>query len=266
MRLLLSLVLVALLSACGGPSHSMDLWEGSTLNKAKKRGKLIIATEAAFRPFEYIDENGEIAGFDIDLGRIIAKEMEIDVEFKNVHWDSIMPSLLTRKADLIISGMTATPLRALRVSYSDPYYHTIICWLVSAKKAPGVKGLTDLDKPGRIIAVKQGTTGDIVAGKRCANAEIKRFDDDTSAALEVALGRADALLFDLRAVQNHHKTHAKATYVVREAVSVEPYAIACRKGDPDTVAWLNLLLHHMRRDGRLEELYAKYDLENVDPR
>jgi polar amino acid transport system substrate-binding protein len=263
-RLLASWALLAALVSCGRPQGTSGLWASSTLKQAKDRGKLVVALEAAFKPFEYIDESGELAGFDVDLARIIGKEMEIPVEFKNVHWDGIIPSLLEHKADLIISGMTATPLRALRVSYSAPYFHTIICWLVSKQRAPGVKGLVDLDAPGRVIAVKQGTTGDIVAGKRCPNAEIRRFDDDASAALEVALGRADALLFDLRAVQNHHRAHPDTTYLVREAVSVEPYAIACRKGDPDTVAWLDLLLHHMRRDGRLEDLYAKYDLENVE--
>jgi polar amino acid transport system substrate-binding protein len=182
-----------------------------------------------------------------------------------VNWDGIMPSLLTRRADLIISGMTATPERALRVSYSDPYFHTITCFLVSKKRAPDVKGLADLNQPGRVITVKTGTTGHAAALKRLPQAEIKAFEQENDAALEVAFGRADAMLYDLRAVQNHHKQHADTTYVLREPVSIEPYAVACRKGDPDTVAWLNLLIHHMRRDGRLKELYAKYALENVEP-
>ena len=266
MRAALSVVLVTLLllSGCGGPSASSNLWESSTINEAKARGKLVIAMEAEFRPFEYIDDSGELVGFDVDFGRIIGQEMKVPVEFVNVKWDSIMPSLLTRKADLIISGMTATPERALRVSYSDPYFHTITCLLVSTQRAPGVKGIADLNAPGRVVVCKQGTTGHIAAEKRCPKAKIVSYGAEADAALEVAVGRADAFLYDLRAIENHHAQHPDTTYVVRVPVSVEPYAIACRKGDPDTVAWLNLLIHHMRRDGRLEELYAKYGLKNVE--
>ena len=259
-----SLVGLILLAACG-QRGSGDLWQDSTLKVAKDRGKIIVGLEAKFRPFEYIDENGQLAGFDVDLARIIAEEMQISVEFMDADFNSMIPSLLTRKVDLVISGMTATPLRALKVSYSEPYFHTIICWLVSKKRAPDVKGLADLNAKGRVIAVKLSTTGDITATRRCPDAEIKRFTEDADAALDVSLGRADALLFDLRAIENHHAKHKDTTYVIKEAVSIEPYAIACRKGEPDTTAWLNLLLHHMRRDGRLKELYDRYNLENVEP-
>jgi len=266
MRLVISLCLSALvfLAACGGPSQSASLWKNSTISQAKERGKLIVALEAEFEPFEYIDKTGTLVGFDVDLARILAAEMDIAVEFMNVDFDGIIDSLLSKKCDLIISGMTATPRRALRVSYSDPYFHTITCLLVSKKRAPDLKGIADLNQPGRIVAVKQSTTGHNAANARCPKAEIVSYGKETDAALEVAFGRADAFLYDLRAVQNHHAKHPDTTFILREPVSVEPYAIACRKGDPDTVAWLNLVLHHLTRDGRLEELYAKYGLENVE--
>jgi len=263
-RVVVALLLAVLLGACGGPSRSSNLWQGSTLSKAKERGRLIIGLEAKFKPFEYIDENGDLVGFDVDLGRILGAEMDIPVEFMNVSWDSIIGSLLTKKCDLIISGMTATPKRALRVSYSDPYFHTITCLLVSKKRAADIKGIADLNQPGRIVVVKQDTTGHIAAKARCANAKIVSFPEEDLAALEVHNGRADAFLYDLRAVLNHHGKYEATTFVLRAPVTVEPYAIACRKGDPDTVSWLNLVLHHLKRDGRLEELYAKYELENVE--
>lgn len=262
LSLLLSLFL--LLSACGQPTGSLGLWKSSTISQAKERGKLIVALEAEFEPFEYIDKNGELVGFDVDLARILAAEMEIDIEFMNVSWDSIIPSLLTKKCDLILSGMTATPRRALRVSYSNPYFHTITCLLVSKARGADIKGIADLNDPNRIVVVKQDTTGHNAAKVRCPKAQIVSYGKEADAALEVALGRADAFLYDLRSVQNHHAKHADTTFLLEEAVSVEPYAIACRKGDPDTVAWLNLVLHHLKRDGRLKELYAKYGLENVE--
>jgi polar amino acid transport system substrate-binding protein len=261
------LVLSALalgLVACGGPSQTTELWKASTIHKVTERGRLIVALEPEFNPFEYVDESGTLVGFDVDLAHILAAEMKVDVEFMRVKFESIMATVLTGKADLIMSGMTATPERALKLSYSDPYFHTVTCLLVSKKRASDVKGVADLNQEGRIVAVKQGTTGDTAAHKRCPKAKIVSYPTENAAALEVAQGRADAFLYDLRSIENHQAQHAGSTFTILTPVTVEPYAIAFRKGDPDTQAWLNLVLRQLRLDGRLKDLYAKYDLRNVD--
>jgi len=259
---LLVLLALCFFAACGNP-QSGDIWEGSAINKAKQRGVLRVAMEPEFPPFEFM-EGSTVKGFDVDLARLLASEIDIEVEFVMVAWDSIIPALESGRADLIISGMTATPLRAMRVNYSDPYFHTATCLLVSNERAPDVKSITDLDKPGRKVMVKLGTTGETAAKKRCPNAEIKPLKKEVDAANEVAMGRADAFLFDRRNIEDLHARFPDTTRMLLAPVSIEPYAIACPKGDPETVAWLNLALHHMRRDGRLEALYAKYKLEDAD--
>jgi polar amino acid transport system substrate-binding protein len=180
----------------------------------------------------------------------------------HVDWDSIIPTLIGAKADLIISGMTATPERALTVSYTDPYFHTATILLVSKTRAPDVKSIRDLDHEGRVIAVKLGTTGHFAAEKHCSRAKIVPVKTENDAANEVVLGRADAFLYDRWSIRNHHRNHPDETFVIDTPVSVEPYAIACRKGDPESLAWLDLVLRTMRLDGRLQELYAKYGLED----
>lgn len=262
-RLLLALGGVLALAACGAPPGGLDLWKSSTIRQAKERGRLIVALEPEFRPFEYIDEGGNLVGFDVDLCEILRQELNVErVEFLRVNFDVIISTLLSGEADLIVSGMTALPERALRVSYSDPYFHTVTCLLVSRERAADVRSVADLDRPERVVAVKQGTTGEIAARKRCPRARLVSFPTENAAALEVASGRADAFLYDKKSVEQHHARHPDTTFLILDPVTVEPYAIACRKGDPDTVAWLNLVLHHLRRDGRLEELYAKHGLED----
>ena len=200
---------------------------------------------------------------DDPFASLIAREMEVDVEFMDVAWDSIIPTLVTGKADLIMSGMTATPMRALSVSYSDPYFHTVTCLLVSRRKAPDLKGLADLNAPGRVVVVKEGTTGHFAAQRKCKEAKIVSVKTENDAANEVVLGRADAFLYDLWSIRNHNRNHPDTTFVITTPVSREPYAIACRKGDPETLTWLNLVLRTFRLDGRLQELYDKYGLEDV---
>lgn len=257
--LLLGLILPA---ACAEPGAT-DLWSSSTINRAKQRGRIRVAMEPKFPPFESI-KGGELVGFDVDLARTLAEEAEIEVEFVQVDWKGIISTLESDRCDMIISGMTATPLRALRVSYSDPYFHTITCLLVSKERASDVKVLEDLNQPGRRVVVKTGTTGHNAAKRYLSKAEIVPLDDEVDAANEVGNGRADAFLYDKKQILIYGEKHKEKTFTLLDPVSVEPYCIAVRKGDPDTVAWLNLVLHHMRRDGRLEKLYAKYGLENAD--
>lgn len=264
LRLVPTLLLVLLLSACGNPGTT-DLWGSSTINKAKERGRLRIAMEPKFPPFESI-KGGELVGFDVDLGRILAAEAEIEVEFLQVDFDGIIGMLESDRCDLIISGMTATPLRALRVSYSDPYFLTVTCLLVSKERASDVKSVEDLNRPGRKIAVKTGTTGYTAAKVYCPKAELLVLDEEVDAANEVANGRADAFIYDRLQIEMYGKKHEGKTFTILDQISVEPYAIACRKGDPDTLNWLNLVLKNLRRDGRMEQLYAKWGLESGEER
>lgn len=247
------------LSACGQNADTPEL-----LAEIKARGTLRVATEPTFRPFETVDANGELVGFDIDLARALAKDLGVEVEFVTVDWNSIIPTLIAKKADLIMSGMTITEERKRTVDYSDPYFHTVTSLLVSSKKAPGVEAVADLDDAARKIVVKEGTTGHFAAEKTFPNAKIVAVATENDAAREVELGRADAFLYDLWSIRKHNRNHPDATYVIAKAVTKEPYGIALRKGNDEARAWLNRTLEAMRSDGRLQELYDKYGLENAD--
>lgn len=254
-------LLALLLVACGQQGGaSGDLWKRSAIHAAKERGTLRVATEPEFPPFEYI-KDGEIVGFDVDLANIIAEHLGVKLELRRTKWDAIIPTLLSGDVDLIISGMTATPERALKVSYTDPYFLTQLNLLVSKTRAAEAQGVADLDKEGRIIAVKLGTTGDITAKRVFKQATVRQFQTQNLAALEVAQGTADAFVYDLAAVRAQHAKHEATTFVIETPISQEPYAIACRKGDPETLAWLNLVLRTLRLDGRMKELYDKHGLE-----
>jgi polar amino acid transport system substrate-binding protein len=261
-----TLVVVAVvLAGCGERPEATDLWEISAIRKAKERGELVVATEPEFPPFESLDASGEIVGFDVDLAREIGKELGVKVRFLKVAFESIVAEVQQGNADLIISGRTTTAERALGESYSDPYFETVTCLLLSKSRASDVKTVQDLDRKGRIVAVKISTTGETAAGKHCPNAEIITFPTENAAALEVAQGKADAFLYDRASIERHHRENPDTTIYLEKPVSVEPYAIAVRKGDPETVAWLNLVLSLMRRDGRLKEMYARWGLEPPDP-
>ena len=235
-----------------------EIFQGSTLNKIIQRGKLIVGMEVEYWPFEYADTKGNPVGFDVDIARLIAKELGVKLEIKDIEWTGLIPSLQSGKVDMIISGMTRTLERSKAVTFTDPYFETGLCVLLSAKKAGDVKDLDQLNQPGRIIAVRTGTTGDFIATKKFPKAEIRRYKDETACVREVVSGRVDAFIYDQISIAKHHKQNPETTKAILKPFTKEPFAIAIRKGDFDFLNWLNLFLETIKSDGRYNELYEKY--------
>ncbi len=235
-----------------------DIFKGSTLNEVIQKGVLRVGMEVEYYPFEYSDKQGNPIGFDVDLAKLIAKELGVKLEIKDTEWTGLIPSLQTGKVDMIISGMTRTLTRAKAVSFTDPYFVTGLCALVSKKRSPGLASVDQLNQKGKIIAVKTGTTGDLIAKKRFPKAQINRFKDETACVREVAMGRADAFIYDQLSIAIHHKQNPKTTTALLKPFTYEPFAIAIRKGDFDFLNWLNLLLETIKADGRYKALYDKY--------
>jgi len=253
MRWLLLLPLVLTLSC-----KARD--DRSTLDKVLERGTLILGTEPEFAPFETRNEKGEFVGFDMDLARMLAGDLGVDLRIQAMKWTSLPTALKNGEIDLIISGMTATPERAESLSFTDPYFHTSLCLLVHTDS--GIEKPEDAD--GKRLVVKQGTTGDKAAGKLFPNATVTRLQKEADCALDVVNGRADAFLYDQLSVLRHHKNNPQSTRALLKPLSKEPYAMAVRLGDEKFVARLNRFLGDIRADGRYGKLWDEYFSELPD--
>ena len=159
---------------------------------------------------------------------------------------------------MIISGMTRTLTRAKTVSFSQPYFETGLCALLSKKKAPNVQDAKELNSADRILAVKLGTTGDLITGKLFPKAQVNRYKEETACVREVVTGRADAFFYDQLSISKHHKENPDSTRALLKPFTYEPFSIAIRKGDADFLNWLNLFLETIKADGRYQELHEKY--------
>lgn len=258
-RSLLALVVVPLLAwlavllgGCGRGGSS------STLDRIRERGVLVIATEAEFRPFEWVEPSGKVVGFDIDLAQAVADSLGVRLEVRNVKFDSILSELRQGLADLVVSGMTVTPERAQSVRFSQPYFFTVTALLLNRASAGTVASAKELDDPARRVAVKEGTTGEQSARAMLSRARLVSHKTENGAALDVAEGRADAFLYDLHSVEQHHAQHPDRTVLLRTPVTVEAYAVAGRLEDGDLMARVDATLEAMRKDGRLAALQARH--------
>ena len=129
---------------------------------------------------------------------------------------------------------------------------------ISVAKAPNLTSVAGLDDPSRVIAVKTGTTADLVAAKRFPKARINRFKDETACVQEVVNGRADAFFYDQISIAKHHKQNPETTKALLTPFTYEPYCIALQKGDFDLWQWLEMFLDISKSNGVLDELRRKH--------
>ncbi|MBJ7553522.1 transporter substrate-binding domain-containing protein [Marinomonas spartinae] len=235
-----------------------DLWEKSTLNQIVKRGSLEVCLEAGYMPFEMRDKAGRIVGFDVDMAKTMAHAMDVKLVLRNTDWDGIIPALLTSKCDIIMSGMTITAQRNLKVNFAHPYIVIGQTILINPKLKGIVKSYQDLNNPKYTIATKLGVTGEIASKKLMGKAKLQLFGTESEAALQVVNGKADAFVYDLPynaiyAAQNEGKV-----VLLDKPFTYEPLAWAIRKGDPDFLNFLNNYLAQVKGDGTYDKIYHKW--------
>jgi polar amino acid transport system substrate-binding protein len=237
----------------------IDLAKKSTLEQITKRGQLRVGFEAGYLPFEMADKKGRFIGFDIDMAKEMAKAMGVKFVPVNTAWDGIIPALITKKFDIIISGMTATQQRNLKINFADPYIIVGQTILLNKKNAGKVTSYKDLNDPKYTVASKLGTTGEQAIKRLIPKAKYKSFESESEAALEVLNGKADATIYDLPFCATFMAQQGAGKLIfLDEPFTFEPLAWAVRKGDPDFMNWLNNFLRQVKNDGRYAKIYDKW--------
>jgi polar amino acid transport system substrate-binding protein len=221
---------------------------------------LIVGCDAAFPPFEYLDEEtGELTGFDLDLMRAIGQELGMEVVIKNVSWDGIIPGLLSGNYNVIASGMTITDERKEVVNFSEPYINAGLVIITRAGE-DRINGPEDL--AGKQLAVQINSTGDLAATKmqedEGGNISIKRFNQATDPFLELKNGAADAVVMDLPVAGAQIKANPGVYKIIGEAFTTEEYGLALRKSDTELLEKVNNALATLKTNGKYDELYKEY--------
>jgi polar amino acid transport system substrate-binding protein len=237
----------------------MSLVKESTLEEIVQRGELRVGFEAGYLPFEMADKNGNFVGFDIDMAKAMADAMGVKFVPVNTAWDGIIPALVTKKFDIIISGMTVTQQRNLKINFADPYIIVGQTILLNKKHEGVVKSYKDLNDPKYVITSKLGTTGEQAIKRLIPKATYKSFEVEAEAALEVLSGKADATVYDLPFCATFMAQQGAGKLIfLDEPFTFEPLAWAIRKGDPDFLNWLNNFLRQVKNDGRYDKIYEKW--------
>ena len=237
----------------------IQLAKKSTLEAILKKGELRVGFESGYMPFEMTDKKGKFVGFDIDMAKAMAKAMGVKFVPVNTAWDGIIPALITKKFDIIMSGMTVTQERNLKINFADPYIIVGQTILINKKHKNKIKSYKDLNNSKYTVTSKLGTTGEQAVKRLIPKCKYKSFETEPEAALEVVNGKADAFVYDLPycVVFNAEQGAGKLIFL-DEPFTFEPLAWAITKGDPDFMNWLNNFLSQVKNDGRYERIHNKW--------
>jgi polar amino acid transport system substrate-binding protein len=222
--------------------------------------ELIVGMEMSFPPFEMLDSSGKPAGVSVDLALAMGKSLNRPIRFENIPFDGLIPSLKTGKIDLIISSLTMTEDRQKSIDFSDPYLKMGLAIL--ANKNTDIQSINDLDKPGRNIAVKKGTTANIYAMQHFKKAKVLVFNDESACAIEVGQGKADCFIYDQISVFQNWKRHEDRTRAILQPFEQEEWAMGLRKGDDELRQQVNDFIKQFKEAGGFEQLGEKYLSEN----
>jgi polar amino acid transport system substrate-binding protein len=230
-----------------------------TLAEIQKRGKLRIGMEPGYMPFELTNQKGEIIGFDVDMAKAMAAAMKVELELVSTAWDGIIPALLTDKFDVIMSGMTLTQERNLKVNFAEPYILIGQSVLLKKELAATVKSYKDLNNAKFTIASKLGTTGEQATKRMIPDAKYISYETEQEGVIELVNGKIDAFIYDLpfNAIAVNQKGQGKIVHL-SEPFTKEPLAWAIRKGDPDFLNWLNNFMQQIKYDGIYDKIYQKW--------
>ena len=215
---------------------------------------LTVGTDATYEPFESIDESGNFVGLDIELIEMVAAEMDMELEIKNVNWDGIIPGLLNGNYDCLISAMTITEERQKQISFSDPYF-SIRQVIVVKEENNQIKSPADLI--GKTVTAQIGTTGDLYASN-IKGINMKRFDTNPLAVQELLNNNADAVVMDDLVASKAINRNPGLKMIVINDIETEYYGIGVKKENTELLEKINQALETLKTSGKLTELTQKY--------
>ncbi|KQQ54653.1 cystine transporter subunit [Pseudomonas sp. Leaf127] len=249
-------VLFSALSLALGTGLAGQAMAGEQLQKIKDSGTLNVGLEGTYPPFSFVDENGKLTGFEVELAEALAKELGVKAKVQPSKWDGILAALESKRLDVVVNQVTISEERKKKYDFSTPYTVSGIQAMTRKDTAASIKTAQDL--AGKKVGLGLGTNYEQWLKENVPGAIIKTYDDDPTKIQDLSVGRIDVILVDrLAALEMQQKTKDKLV-AAGEAFSRQASGIALRKGEPELLAAIDEALAKLRADGTLKKLSEKY--------
>lgn len=223
----------------------------SAIAGVRQRGVLRVGL-STFVPWAMRSRTGDLIGFEIDVGRRLAQDLNVRYEPNPTAWDGIIPAMLSGRFDVIISGMSITPQRLESVDFTEPYATSGQSMVANRRLAPNWNTLAQFNQPTVTLALRRGTSTIAAVQEHMPLAVVRQFDDDAQCEQEVLNGRAHAWVTTIPKPAFAALAAPDRLYLpLSEPFVRSREAMAVRKGDAETVAALNQWIAARTADGFL---------------
>jgi lysine-arginine-ornithine-binding protein len=236
--------------------------------RAEKWTMVRIATEGAYPPFNYVDKDGKVGGFDVEIANALCEEMKVKCTIVAQNWDGIIPGLLAKKYDAIVASMAITEERKKKIDFSNPYYKTVARFM--AKKGSGIV-ISQEGLKGKTIGVQRATIhANYLNDNYKGIVNIKEYDNYENAYIDLAAGRIDAVLDDNVAEWAFLKKPQGQDFEMVGPPATgkwfgEGKGIATRKEDKDLDEMFNKALAAILANGTYKKINAEYFPFDISP-
>lgn len=251
----LSLLAVSTLVACGGNKPADTAMADTTAQTGEARN-LVIATEANYPPFNKLNADGKIVGFDVDVIHAVCNEIKANCEIVSQDWDGLLPGLLTNKYDAVIAGISITPERQAQVDFSEPYFSNTIVWI---SKTDGSFDPNHIKN--QILGSQRSTTGADYITQRYDGKDGNRVQLHGTYAesySDLKLGRNHAVMAEKVSAMDWLKQGNDGFGLVGDEINNnDNLGIAVRKGDTLKSDFDKALIT-LKANGRLAELEKQH--------
>lgn len=241
------------LVGCSQSKDETATSESKQTAETTEQRELIIATEAAYPPFNDTDPSGNIVGFDVDVINAICAEIQAKCQIVAQDWDGLIPSLLMGKYDAIIAGMSITQERQAQVDFSEPYFSNTIAWLAKKDGSFDPNNITN-----KVLGGQRSTTGAAYISEKYDGKDgnrVQLYDTYTNAYLDLKAGRNQAVMAEKASASDWLKQAGNEEFglVGEEINNNDNLGIAVRKGDA-LKAQFDAALATLKQTGKLAEI------------
>lgn len=218
-----------------------------------KDNTLTMGTNAAFPPYEYVDDDGNIVGIDAEIAAAIAEKLGMELEIKDMEFDSLITACAGGSIDVVLAGMTVTDERKESVNFSDSYATGI--QVIIVKEGSEIATTDDLE--GKTIGVQAGTTGDIYCTDDYGQDYVKQYNNGALAVAALKNDQVDCVIIDNEPAKNFVAANEGLKILDTEYVT-EDYAIAIAKENTELLEKINTAMAELKADGTIDKIIDKY--------
>ena len=251
--IVLVIALIGVFAACGGNNNGGTTEADTTAAPAADNGELIMGTNAAFPPYEFVADDGSYTGIDVEIATAIAEKLGKKLVVKDMEFDSLISAVENGVVDVVLAGLTVNEERLEKVNFSTSYAKGV--QVIIVKDGSEIADVDGLE--GKVIGVQAGTTGDIYCTDDFGQDNVKQFANGSLAVQALLNDQVDCVVID--------NEPAKAFVAANDGLNIldteyanEDYAAAIAKDNAELLESFNAALAELTEDGTIDNIIGKY--------